>query len=95
MATYLAERPLPPTFTRLVVSLAMIIVPALLIAKQPDLGTSILIASSGLIVIFFIWHIMESDNRFHHCGCISITCFMVCNARLSATTGINFFKPGK
>lgn len=52
VATYLAERPLPPTFTRLVVSLAMIIVPALLIAKQPDLGTSILIASSGLIVIF-------------------------------------------
>ncbi len=52
VATYLAERPLPPTFTRLIVSLMMIIVPALLIAKQPDLGTSILIASSGLIVIF-------------------------------------------
>jgi rod shape determining protein RodA len=52
VATYLAERPLPPTVTRLVISLMMIIVPALLIAKQPDLGTAILIASSGLIVIF-------------------------------------------
>ncbi|HHA19072.1 MAG TPA: rod shape-determining protein RodA, partial [Methylophaga sp.] len=52
VAAYLAERPLPPSFTRLFVGLLMIVVPSLLIAKQPDLGTSILIASSGLIVVF-------------------------------------------
>ncbi len=52
VATYLAERPLPPSFGRLLVGLVMIVVPSLLIAKQPDLGTSILIASSGLIVVF-------------------------------------------
>lgn len=52
VAAYLAERPLPPSFTRLFVGLLMIVVPSLLIAKQPDLGTSILIASSGLIVMF-------------------------------------------
>lgn len=52
VAAYLAERPLPPSFSRLFVCLAMVVVPALLIAKQPDLGTSLLIASSGLIVIF-------------------------------------------
>ena len=52
VATYLAERPLPPTMARLFVALIMVIVPSLLIAKQPDLGTSLLIASSGLIVVF-------------------------------------------
>ena len=52
VATYLAERPLSPTVSRLIVGLVMVIVPSLLIAKQPDLGTSLLIASSGLIVIF-------------------------------------------
>jgi rod shape determining protein RodA len=52
VATYLAARPLPPSALRLFVGLIMVIVPSLLIAKQPDLGTSLLIASSGLIVLF-------------------------------------------
>lgn len=52
VAAFLAERPLPPTFSRLAISLVMILIPSLLIAKQPDLGTAMLIASSGLIVIF-------------------------------------------
>ena len=52
VAAYLAERPLPPTFSRLTVCFLMVVIPALLIAKQPDLGTALLIASSGLIVIF-------------------------------------------
>jgi rod shape determining protein RodA len=52
VARYLAERPLPPSFSRLFMSLVMIMSVAVLIAKQPDLGTAILIASSGLIVVF-------------------------------------------
>ncbi len=52
VASYLAERPLPPSAARLLVSIAIIIVPSVLIAKQPDLGTALLIASSGLIVVF-------------------------------------------
>ncbi len=52
VARYLAEYPLPPTIWRLMVGLVVIIIPSLLIAKQPDLGTALLIASSGLIVIF-------------------------------------------
>lgn len=52
VAAFLAERPLPPSALRLIVSLVMIGLPAFLIAKQPDLGTAILIASSGLIVLF-------------------------------------------
>jgi rod shape determining protein RodA len=52
VAAFLAERPLPPSAWRLIAGMLLIALPAFLIAKQPDLGTAILIASSGLIVIF-------------------------------------------
>ena len=52
VAAYIAERPLPPSLFRIAVCLIMILIPSLLISKQPDLGTSLLIAISGLIVIF-------------------------------------------
>lgn len=52
VAAFLAERPLPPSAWRLIAGLVSIGLPAFLIAKQPDLGTAILIASSGLIVLF-------------------------------------------
>lgn len=52
VATYLAARPLPPSALRLLIGLMVVVVPSMLIAKQPDLGTSLLIASSGLIVLF-------------------------------------------
>jgi rod shape determining protein RodA len=50
-AWYLHDRPLPPRFSELLVLLALVAVPALLIARQPDLGTALLVASSGLLVI--------------------------------------------
>jgi rod shape determining protein RodA len=50
-AWYLHDRQLPPRFTDLVVIGALIIVPTVLIARQPDLGTSLLIAMSGVLVI--------------------------------------------
>jgi rod shape determining protein RodA len=50
-AWYLHDRQMPPKFTHLVMLAVMIAVPTLLIAKQPDLGTSLLIAASGVIVI--------------------------------------------
>lgn len=52
VAWYLAERPLPPTLRRIGLSLVIVMVPTLLIARQPDLGTSLLVASSGLFVLF-------------------------------------------
>jgi rod shape determining protein RodA len=51
-AWYLHERPLPPTLRDVTVLLVIIAVPAVLIAKQPDLGTALLVASSGLLVVF-------------------------------------------
>ena len=40
------------SFTTIIVSLSIIIVPIILVLSQPDLGTSILIAFSGLIVLW-------------------------------------------
>jgi rod shape determining protein RodA len=50
-AWYLMERPLPPRLSELAIVLAICLLPAALIAQQPDLGTSLLIAASGVIVI--------------------------------------------
>lgn len=50
-AWYLHNRQLPPRFADLVVLAVLITVPTVLIAKQPDLGTSLLIAASGVLVI--------------------------------------------
>jgi rod shape determining protein RodA len=50
-AWYMHERPLPPTFKDLVAMGIMIAVPTGMIVLQPDLGTALLIAASGLIVM--------------------------------------------
>lgn len=52
VAWYLAERRLPPSNKHIVLATIFIAIPTVLIAKQPDLGTAILIASSGLAVLF-------------------------------------------
>lgn len=53
VAAYLGQRLLPPRFKYVVVALMLIGVPSLLIMRQPDLGTALLVASSGLVVLFF------------------------------------------
>ncbi|MDH2998325.1 rod shape-determining protein RodA [Pasteurellaceae bacterium LFhippo2] len=52
VATYLGNRSLPPTFRDTFIALAIIIVPTLLVAIQPDLGTSILVCAAGIFVLF-------------------------------------------
>jgi len=51
VAWYLAQHPLPPSYGRLGVAMLLIIIPFLLIAKQPDLGTALLVAASGMFVV--------------------------------------------
>jgi len=51
LAWYLNERHLPPTNKDLFIIALLIIVPTYLIFKQPDLGTSLLIAASGVFVL--------------------------------------------
>jgi rod shape determining protein RodA len=53
VAWYLSERALPPKPKHVLGAAILLMVPVLLIAKQPDLGTSLLVASSGAAVLFF------------------------------------------
>jgi len=50
-AWFLHGRQLPPRILDLVIIGALIVVPTTLIAVQPDLGTSLLIATAGILVI--------------------------------------------
>ena len=50
-AWYLHQRPLPPSFRDIGVVMAIVLMPVALIAEQPDLGTALLVAASGLIVL--------------------------------------------
>ena len=52
LAWYFHDKVLPPKIKFVAISLILIGMPALLTAKQPDLGTGIIIAVSGLLVIF-------------------------------------------
>ena len=52
VAWYLHDRQIPPKFGQLLLILLMILVPTALIASQPDLGTAVLIAAAGILVVF-------------------------------------------
>lgn len=52
MSWYLSQYHLPSKFKHIVIGAIIMAIPTLLIAKQPDLGTSILIASSGFFALF-------------------------------------------
>ena len=50
-AWYLHERPLPPSFTSLLLVTGIILVPVGLVAIEPDLGTAALIGVAGVLVM--------------------------------------------
>ncbi len=52
VAWYLHTRELPPRWLTLAAVALLIIAPALLIARQPDLGTALLVAASGVFAVF-------------------------------------------
>lgn len=52
VAGYLSQRHLPPRFKHVFWTLILVFTPTLLILQQPDLGTALLIAFSGLAVLF-------------------------------------------
>jgi rod shape determining protein RodA len=52
IAWYLAEKRLPPSWQRLAFAVLLTVVPVLLIAKQPDLGTALLVGCAGIFVLF-------------------------------------------
>ena len=58
LAWVLTSRELPPKLLSLVICAAVLLVPSVLILQQPDLGTTIMILLSGIVIIFmagFAW----------------------------------------
>ncbi len=53
VAAYLQSRHLPPSFSTILVSLGLVMLPTGLIAIQPDLGTALLVVTAGLAALFF------------------------------------------
>ena len=61
VAWYLAEKRLPPSPRRILTAGVLTLIPVLLIAKQPDLGTAVLVASAGVFALFLAgigWRLM-------------------------------------
>ena len=52
VAWYLHSRVLPPSLKATVVSFGILLIPALLIYRQPDLGTALLVAASGVFTLY-------------------------------------------
>lgn len=53
VASYFSKRILPPNFKDIFIASILVLVPMLLIVKQPDLGTALLVGSAGFFVIYF------------------------------------------
>jgi len=67
IAWYFAEKPLPPSWGTLFVAAVLILVPTFLIARQPDLGTALLIFAAGFFVLFLgglSWRLMIGLSVF-------------------------------
>lgn len=52
IAYYFADTVLPPTFMRVIGAALLFLVPTYLVALQPDLGTAMVLAASGIFVLF-------------------------------------------
>ena len=50
-AWYVHDRPLPPSFINILVLGLIIIIPVVLIAEQPDLGTALLVGAAGAMAL--------------------------------------------
>jgi len=63
IAWYISRYQLPPRLKHIAGAVFLLLIPVLLILRQPDLGTSLLIAASGVFVIFLAglsWKIIFS-----------------------------------
>lgn len=61
IAWYLHPKVLPPAWKTVTVTVGILLVPTLLIARQPDLGTALLVAASGVYTLYLAglsWRVM-------------------------------------
>ena len=52
VAWYLYDKKIPPSGKQMLIIFVRILIPSILIAKQPDLGTSILVFIAGMLIVF-------------------------------------------
>ena len=72
ISSILSEGTLPPRVFPVIISLVGVAIVVLLIAKQPDLGTALLIGASGIYVLFFSgFRIRLVKNSWLNLGLIS------------------------
>ncbi len=65
LAWYLHDKLLPPSFWHLLIPFGILIIPTLLVIKQPDLGTALLIAMAGFSVILLAgisWRLLAAGG---------------------------------
>lgn len=72
LAHYFSDKELPPKGIPLMVSLLLLAFPMILTAKQPDLGTAIIIAVSGLCILLLVGLNWQSIFAFLSVGVLSI-----------------------
>ncbi len=61
IAWYISRYNLPSRFKHIFIGFVLVFIPTILIARQPDLGTSLLVATSGIFVLFLsgmTWRLM-------------------------------------
>lgn len=77
VASYLSSKTLPPKLKHNLIAVVLVLIPMLLIAKQPDLGTALLVGSAGFFVIYFAG--------------IAWKWLILCTASLAAAAPLLFF----
>lgn len=72
VASFINKEGCPPSLKNTFIALCIIAIPTLLVAMQPDLGTAILVLSSGVFIIF----LAGISWRFITAACIAIATFI-------------------
>lgn len=95
LAWYFKDKELPPSISTLIIATILLLLPSLIIAKQPDLGTAVIIAITGIFVIFLTginWKIIGTVSAFVAIACPVIWHFMHDYQKERVLT---FLNPGK
>lgn len=71
LAWVLTKRSLPPSKRSLMMAVAVLFIPAALILKQPDLGTTLMILMSGTVIIFMAGFAWRSIGVLVVCACVA------------------------
>ncbi|MBI4006100.1 MAG: rod shape-determining protein RodA [Gammaproteobacteria bacterium] len=92
LAWLLSHRTLPPTYGPVFVSCLIVVIPVVLIARQPDLGTALLVAAAGLSVLFISgisWRLISTLSIFIALATPLLWHFMHDYQRLRVLTFLN------